>query len=468
MEKEKRQRELFVNTIIIGIGSLFSKLLSFFLVPLYTFLLTPEQYGDFDLLNSYISLVVPVLTLQLEQATLRFSIECVNQGRNYLLTSLKILFLNTLILLLIAPMLKFEYHYAWVLCTIVYSFEIVLSEYLRGINLLKQYTFANMICGVSNLIFTVVFVCILKLGVNGLFYAFTFSYMCAIVYILFVIRVTVKIEYDKAEKGTLKKMIQYSFPLLPNALSWWITNVSDRTIIRIWLGQSYNGMYAVSCKIPTLLSVFYSIFNLAWQQSAMSTAKDDFTQKQKFYIETYKILIRLIYTGSFCVICVSPLFYVFFIDSEYAWGMKLVPILVLASASLNISQYFGGILLGDKDTKTNGLTTLVAAVLNIIVNWLCVEKSGLYAAAVSTFVSYVVLYYLRYKKVKNTLGLKNEMLTYMIYNCIGFIIGALSVWIKSVEGHIFLLVGAVLAFIVVNKKLLESFFKKIRAWGKLV
>ena len=58
-------------------------------------------------------------------------------------------------------------------------------------------------------------------------------------------------------------MYQYSIPLVPNGISWWIVNVSDRTIITAIIGTAANGIYAVSNKFPTILSSLLGIFNLS-------------------------------------------------------------------------------------------------------------------------------------------------------------------------------------------------------------
>ena len=69
-----RTHNLIKNTFIIGVGTFCTKLISLFLVPFYTIWLAPVEYGEFDLLISYLTLLVPFVTLQLEQAILKFSL----------------------------------------------------------------------------------------------------------------------------------------------------------------------------------------------------------------------------------------------------------------------------------------------------------------------------------------------------------------------------------------------------------
>ena len=67
-----QKNNLFKNTVIIGIGTICTKILGFIMLPLYTLWLSPEEYGEYDLTVSYISLIIPFITMQLEQAIFRF------------------------------------------------------------------------------------------------------------------------------------------------------------------------------------------------------------------------------------------------------------------------------------------------------------------------------------------------------------------------------------------------------------
>ena len=70
-----KESKLLKNTAIIAIGNLFTKCISFFMIPLYTSLMTTQQYGIVDLISTYTSLLIIVLTLQLEQGIFRFLID---------------------------------------------------------------------------------------------------------------------------------------------------------------------------------------------------------------------------------------------------------------------------------------------------------------------------------------------------------------------------------------------------------
>ena len=73
-----REKQLVKNTVIITIGKICTQMISFFLLPLYTSILTTEEYGVVDLLNTLVSLFIPIVTFQIEQAVFRYLIDARN------------------------------------------------------------------------------------------------------------------------------------------------------------------------------------------------------------------------------------------------------------------------------------------------------------------------------------------------------------------------------------------------------
>lgn len=458
-----RKKELFNNTIIIGIGNIFTKAISFILLPLFTLWLTPSQYGDYDLLFSYVSLLVPLLTLQLEQAVLRFTLEDKSKGNIYFKTCILFILLNSLLFsLLFGFVLDFNYHLGFTFCTVAFTFQVYTTEYLRGRNELKSYSVANILCGIETILFSFIFVNILEMGVDGLLFAFGLAYLLTSLYIIFQYKLYKNIKKSDFDFDVFKMLFFYSIPLLPNAISWWITNVSDRTLIKLFLGSDMNGIYAVSTKIPTLIAVFYSIFNLAWQQSAIITSKDHIDKRKEFYNSTFEQLYLFLFSSALCIVALTPILYKFFLGKEYSFGMNIVPILILATVFLNLAQYFGGILLGNKDTKTNGLTTVIGAILNILVNLLLIKFIGIYAAAISTMLSYIIMFYLRLDKLKYLFNTK-KIINKVIFGFLVFTLFSILVLIGSnIYFQLTLLMCSIILFLYANKNIALSIVQNMK------
>ncbi|MFC3927401.1 lipopolysaccharide biosynthesis protein [Streptococcus caprae] len=458
-----RRKELFLNTIVIGIGSLFTKALSFLLVPLLTLWLTASEYGDYDLLFSYISLFVPVITLQLEQAVLRYSLESKENAELYFKNSFVYIVVSSFLFFVITSIFfSFEYQLSFIYCTIGYSFQIFTTEYLRGINSLKHYSLANIVSGLLTVILSYVFVHVCHMGVDGILFAFGTAYFLIGLSVLVFVQPLKQFSIRDLDKKIFKQLLQYSFPLLPNAISWWITSVSDRTLINYFWGSDFNGIYAVSTKIPTLMTVFYSVFNLSWQQSAIVSSSDSYEAKKEFYSTTFNHLFSFLFAGAYVVVASTRFIYDLFIEESYSSGMNIVPVLILSTVFLNLGQYAGGILLGNKDTKTNGLTTVNAAIINLVVNFLLIQKFGLMAAAISTLLSYIFLFLFRILKLKTYFEMKKIIVKITIFSIALLGVSLCSILIDYIIVRTSVLFITIAYFIYTNQFLYSKVIEKLK------
>jgi hypothetical protein len=74
-------------------------------------------------------------------------------------------------------------------------------------------------------------------------------------------------------------MLKYSFPLVPNNISWYIINISDRIIVSSFLGSSVNGVYAMANKFPNIMNNFSSFFFTAFKENVAIAVKKDSYEK---------------------------------------------------------------------------------------------------------------------------------------------------------------------------------------------
>ena len=88
------------------------------------------------------------------------------------------------------------------------------------------------------------------------------------------------------DKNLAKEMLRYAIPMMPNSLSWWISNSSDKYIVTWFCGTAVTGIYSVAYKMPSMISVVVQIFYNAWSISAV----DGFGSEEtlKFYNSIYK------------------------------------------------------------------------------------------------------------------------------------------------------------------------------------
>lgn len=456
------KKDLFKNTIMIGIGTFCTKIISFLLVPFYTRWLSPEDYGNYDLIVSYLTLLIPFITLQLEHAVFRFSLTNNKDSKRYLTNALFITLINIVIIdifsIIILKESTFKYGFPFYFDT--YAIYLVLLEYYRGNNNLKEYSFFNIISSILILIFSFIFVPILELGSNGLLCAYGVAFLLVDFVIICRINLLKDLKKRKPGKKEIKEMLKYSLPMIPNGISWWITNVSDRTIIKLIIGSYFNGLYAVACKIPTILTLIYGIFNTSWQQTAILSYNSE--DRNVYYKKILKELTKFLFSASFIILTILPFLFKYILSNEYYKAFIYVPILLLGSIFMCLGQFLGGILLASNSTKQIGYTTTISAIINILVNLILMKKFGLIIACISTLISYIYFYLKRMLLLKDIFKGSNNIILLSVLSFIFIFISCLFIKFKNIIYIIILSVFIYIISIFYNKDLIYNFIEKLK------
>lgn len=415
------QKRLIQNTGIIAIGNLSTKLVSFFLLPLYTSILTTSEYGIVDYIVSISTFCVPFISLLMDESMFRFLIDCKNerQKSKVISTSMIIILSGGGIFLCVAiPILlyiRYEYTIYFLLYIISSVVSTMMSAFLRGIGRTDQYAVFNFMTSFVKILLNIVFIAILYLGVEGMMLASIIAQI-AVSGIYFVItQLWLYLDFKQIEEKRVKEMIKYSIPLIPNKVSWSIINLSDRIIIMNYMGSNYSGLYAVSYKFPTLMDTIYSFFYQSWKESSARVMGD--SDQNIFYNSVYNYLKNFMYSVVLGMIAFMPLVFHFLVNPSYQDAILYVPILLMATYFSNISGFYGGIFTAYKDTKIMGTTTIVAACINLMVNFCLIHMWGLYAAAFSTLLANLVVCFYRRIKVRKYIVLQ-ENYRKKLFSCV--------------------------------------------------
>ena len=277
MQEKRKYRDLSKNTILFTINSFGSKLISFLLVPLYTYVLSTNDYGTADLITSTVQLLVPVLTLNIQDAVLRFSLDKEYDKRAVISVGIKHNFIGLILLLfgIIAVrglrVLSLDN---------IYIYFLIMSFILNGLhNSFSMYLKANdkvyvlVISGIINTLITCVLNILLlvtfKNGITGYLIANVAGIFIAVCIMLICGGIYKEFRF-KTEKKLSQAMIGYALPLVMNSVAWWINNASDKYILTFFCGIAVNGIFSVAYKIPTILSTIQGVFYNSWSVSAIT------------------------------------------------------------------------------------------------------------------------------------------------------------------------------------------------------
>lgn len=231
-----RYRYLLRNVGLLTLSSFSTKILSFFLVPLYTSLLTTSEYGTYDLFNTTIGLLLPIITLNIQESVLRFSIDSkfsrksiVTISTRYLLYSnlLVIAFLTINGLLGLSPLVN-EYALFFFLMYLSQSLSGILTMYVRGIDNIKELSISSVLASALTIVLNVVFLAVFNWGLSGYFLANIIGIILQCIYLIYKVEVLNSIRLREKFEVEKAAMINYSRPLIANSIAWWVNNASDR------------------------------------------------------------------------------------------------------------------------------------------------------------------------------------------------------------------------------------------------
>lgn len=346
---KSKNKSLLKNIGLFTIGSFGSKILSFLLVPLYTVVLSTAEYGSVDLIISTSSLLTPILLLSIFDATLRFGMDPKYEKEDVLSTSINIAIKGSVVLIVgviivsITHIVHLSNIYLIFLCIyfVLGALSQILNLYLRAKNQASVIAISGIICTLVTCISNIILLLVFKCGIVGYMISNTVGILIQNTYQLFIGKIYKDIRL-KNYRDLSKPMLKYSFPLIANSISWWVNNASDRYILTFLKGISENGIYSVSYKIPTILSMFQSIFYNAWSISAI--AEFDEYDKDGFIGNNYSIY-SFISLGICSVLLILniPLATLLY-KGNYFIAWKCVPFLLMGTVFSGISQFEGAAL----------------------------------------------------------------------------------------------------------------------------
>lgn len=458
-----REKKLILNTFVLAIGNILPKLCNFVILPILTSVLTKLEYGTYDLILTSTYLIVPIISLLLPQAVFRYLLsEKSEEEKKKVISSSFVYILFSLILILIAGSVllhKYDYHLRYTI--LLYIMLSIIYEYVqqvaRGLEKLTVYSITSLLVSTLNMVFIIISVSLFHLALLGIMYSLNLSLLFIIAFSVYRLKLFKLISYNTYEFSTLKHLLNYSIPLLPNIISWWIISVSDRWIITAFLGTEMNAIYAVANKIPSMYNLVYNTFNLAWQESATVSINDN--SRTEYYSKVFEALHNFLVGGMLILISVSPFLFKILVNGSYAEAYRQMPILLLGMIFQSFSSFYGGIYIALKKTKSVGISSAVAAIINVIINVLLIKIIGIYAASVSTAIAYIVIALYRafdiqkltpiqynFKRILKTILI---ILTICIIN-----------YINNFYLNILIFIFSIFISIVLNKKMVGIIFTK--------
>lgn len=393
-----RYKKLVSNTFVFAIGMFSSKLLVFLMLPLYTRVLSNAEYGKVDLIVQTCNILIPIASLGIVNAVIRFGLENIDNKKSIFSVGLATILLGSMSLFILKPVLQkidfvsgyVFYIYFFVLASSLHS---LCLNFIRSLEYVKLYAFDGVFRTISTVILNIVFLIIYQYGITGYLLAIILSDLISSIMLFFIAKLYKFISFRNIDKSTFINMIKYSLPLIPATLSIWIINMSDRYILSYILGKEANGLYAIAYKVPTIIVIIVGIFMDAWQISAVNEHSTQ--DASNFFTKVLNVYSSLVFCGASIIITFTKIIMDVLVSADFYSSWIYVPVLVLSTVFTCFATFISSVYMIKKKSKQVLLTTVLGAIVNIVLNLTLIPIYGIQGAGIATLLSYIFMFVIR-------------------------------------------------------------------------
>jgi O-antigen/teichoic acid export membrane protein len=457
-------KQLTKDTAVYGISTMVGRFLNFLLVPIYTNLFKPFEYGIQSQVYVLISILNIILLFGMDTAYMKYSVNVKSRDEDkntfstpYLTVMIVSFFTCLLIIILKKPIFTLleipcEYYYLIFYTSLILfldSLTIIPFVKLRIERKAKKFALFKFLGILLNILLNYILIVKLRWGVEAIFISNLASSALTLILLSPSIFKSFKVIINLP---ILRKLLKFGLPFLPAGLSSIMIQGIDRPILTQLTDLHTSGIYSANYKLGIFMMLFVSMFQYAWQPFFFQNAREK-NIKQVFS----KILTYFTIAGSLILIFLS-----LFIDDIVKFhilgrtimgpafwsGLIIVPIILFGYLFNGIYYILSAGMFIEEKSSYVPIITGIGAAINVCVNFLLIPVWGIIGAALATFASYFVMavmvykitqrfYEINYEKVKviKTLSLvliagsvyyylmfvHNLFFTYKILILIGFI-----------------------------------------------
>lgn len=390
--------KIVTNSALYSFTTLLQKGASFFLLPLYTAFLTPEDYGIVNVVTSVSSFLAVLIMMSLNGAATRFHYKNTEESYRKVLwgTITSIVFISslgwgavffTLHRFLVDPFIGkidfYPYAVIGLANTIITPLYLLFQSYLQVRQEAFHYsinTFSHFLTQVG---LAIVFIAVYKMGAVGVLLSNVITSLIFFIYVLIVYIPKIKIGIDK---GVAKKSFKYSLPLLPHQISIWSAGTIDRLFLNGYKGKAVTGVYSVGQQFGNVVgTIAYSVNQafVPWFFQMIEKGKEGYRKIEKmglFAVVGYSLI-------AFAISLFAPEILKIMVSEKFRDAWQVIPILTFAFVFHGVYFFFINILF-IKDTGWVFTVTLSSMIVDVLMNILLVPLWGFWGAGIACFMTY--------------------------------------------------------------------------------
>ena len=423
------KKHFFKSLVVYFLGNIMSRIIVFFMLPLYTTFISPRNYGYYDLIDSYVNFFSSVIFLEIGLATLRYMFDSSDfRHKIKVVYNTNLIYLISLIIYCIA-FTVFSYTAAieYFPLPLFYGIGISLQGYYgsvaRGFGRDTLYAASGIVCTLVTVAVNIVLIVGLRQAYWSLYVAAFAGMVVQIIFLEMSLKTIPHFHMKLFDKHLIKQLYRFSLPMCLNSAVFWFLNSFNRVAVSHWLGESQNGYLAVSNKFAVILSLVGSCFSLAWQELAYQ--KEGAHQGSgEFYSKACNLYIKYLFLGITCLIPGIGVVFQFLINPSYHSAKYLVPLGILSTGLSLFAAFLGYIFGALKQNISVFITTVSGSIVNVITIYLLISHLGVQAANVAVCCGYSTICIIRVFSLNRKVGLKIDVKPILLYSVLFFAVSA--------------------------------------------
>jgi len=393
------------NSAIYFVGSTLSKLIGFLLLPLYTTLISPSDYGYYDLTITYVTVVAVALFFDLWISVMRFMHDEKNEndkasatlsgfiiftGSTFAYLSL-VFFLSTYV----------EIQYVWLIAAygLLSNLATMYGFIARGYKKSSAFVISGVLATTVNALTAILLLAILKLDFSSLYIAAILGFTVQVAYLEFKVHVLKRAIGAKLNKKLTKNILIHTLPLAVNSAAFWLLTGYNRVIINTEMGVFANGIYAIAAKFVLAVTLITSVFNFAWQDILFTKAAKN--EISVFYSKSSNLYILFLLVGGSLLLPTFNIVFELITDSSYYSAKAIIPLLVISALFGAYVVFQGSIFHSIKKTSVIFYSMLAASLVNVLLCALLINLFGLNGATLATIIGLCICVVIRMYMLRN-------------------------------------------------------------------
>lgn len=404
-------REFLKSVLIFFMGNISSKIISFLMLPLYTNIISPADYGTYDLGVNYSNFLYNTLYFAIWVGTLRFMHKQKEVSwKQKVVTHSSILFalftcFYTVVFYLVNQAVQIEDY----LHIFVYGFllacQMQVSYIARGYKKNALFAFSGTANTIVTAVLNILLISVFRMKYQLLFISADVGILVQLVILITGMKKELHFSHTKIQIEFLKEIFKYCAPLLLNFSAMWFMTNYNRVVIVQKLGAEQNGYYAIAAKFNMIITLLGNCVGFAWQEVSFQRGYRG-EKDTDFYNNATSFYLKTLFCGYFLSLPIISIMFNVLIGPAYLSSKGLIPLAMLGAMLGVFGGFLGDIFLALNKTTVVSISLIISGGINIIAVHLLLPKYGIGAANVAAFLGYTANIVIRYMILKKFIGVQ--------------------------------------------------------------